>query len=308
MKPILSSKRKGDVNMSEFVLSCCTTVDLAKKHLEDKNINYIQFHFYMDGTHYYDDLGETISYDDFYKAMVDGVDTKTSQINASEYEEYFRKFLDEGKDILHISLSSGISGSFNSANIAKSMLEEEYPDRKIYVIDSVGAASGYGLLLDKAAELREAGMGIDELASWIEENKLRVQTWFFSSDLTFFVKGGRVSKAAGLIGGALSICPVLIVDKEGKLSVNQKVRTKKKAAKTLVDIMEVNAEDGLAYADKCYLSHSACLEDAKAIAAMIEERFPNLKGGVLINNIGTTIGSHTGPGTIALFYWGKERV
>lgn len=293
--------------MSEFVLSCCTTVDLTKKHLEDRNIKYIPFHFYLDGTHYYDDLGETISYENFYKAMVDGADTKTSQINASEYEEYFEQFLKEGKDLLHINISSGISGSFNSANIAKSMLEEKYPDRKIYVVDSLGAASGFGLLVDKAADLRDAGMNIDDLATWILEHRLNVQTWFYSSDLTFFVKGGRVSKAAGLIGGALSICPVLNIDKEGKLSVNQKVRTKKKAAKTLVDIMEANAEDGLAYANKCYLSHSACLEDAKAIAAMIEERFPDLKGGVLINNIGTTIGSHTGPGTIALFYWGKER-
>lgn len=293
--------------MSEFVLSCCTTVDLTKKHLEDRNIKYIPFHFYLDGTHYYDDLGETISYENFYKAMVDGADTKTSQINASEYEEYFEQFLKEGKDLLHINISSGISGSFNSANIAKSMLEEKYPDRKIYVVDSLGAASGFGLLVDKAADLRDAGMNIDDLATWILEHRLNVQTWFYSSDLTFFVKGGRVSKAAGLIGGALSICPVLNIDKEGKLSVNQKVRTKKKAAKTLVDIMEANAEDGLAYANKCYLSHSACLEDAKAIAAMIEERFPDLKGGVLINNIGTTIGSHTGPGTVALFYWGKER-
>ena len=239
--------------------------------------------------------------------MVDGVDTKTSQINASEYEEYFKTFLNEGKDILHITLSSGISGSYNSANIAKGMLEEEYPDRKIYVIDSLGAASGYGLLIDKVAELRDAGMGIDELAAWVEEHKLNVQTWFFSSDLTFFVKGGRVSKAAGLIGGALSICPVMKVDREGKLSVDQKVRTKKKAMKTLLDIMEANAEDGVNYSGKCYLSHSACLEDAEAIAAMIEEKFPNMKEKVLINNIGTTIGSHTGPGTIALFYWGKER-
>ena len=175
------------------------------------------------------------------------------------------------------------------------------------MVDSLGAASGYGLLMDKIADLRDAGMEIDELAAWIEEHRLNVQTWFFSSDLTFFVKGGRVSKAAGLIGGALSICPVLIVDKEGKLSVNQKVRTKKKAAKTLVDIMETNAQDGLAYADKCYICHSACLADAEYLANMIEERFPNLKERVLINNVGTTIGSHTGPGTVALFYWGKER-
>ena len=293
--------------MSTYVLSCCTTVDLSRKHLDGRNIESIPFHFYLDDKHYFDDLGETISYEDFYKAMVDGVDTKTSQINANEYEEYFKKFLDAGKDILHVTLSSGISGSNNSANIAKSMLEEEYPDRKIYVIDSLGAASGYGLFMDKLADLRDAGMNIDEVAAWAEEHKLNVQTWFFSSDLTFFVKGGRVSKAAGLIGGALSICPVLIVDKEGKLSVNQKVRTKKKAAKTLVDIMETNAEDGLAYADKCYICHSACLADAEYLANMIEERFPNLKERVLINNVGTTIGSHTGPGTVALFYWGKER-
>lgn len=305
MKTRLDFER--EINMSNFVLSCCTTVDLAKKHLEDRNIKFLPFHFYMDGVHYYDDLGETISYVDFYKAMLAGVDTKTSQINASEYEEYFKKFLEEGKDILHINLSSGISGSHNSANIAKTMLEEEYPDRKIYVIDSLGAASGFGLLVDKAADLRDAGMSIDELAAWITEHRLQVQTWFYSSDLTFFVKGGRVSKAAGLIGGALSICPVLNIDKEGKLSVNQKVRTKKKAIKTLVDIMEENAENGLAYADKCYICHSMCLEDAQTMAAMVEERFPNLKEPVLINNIGTTIGSHTGPGTVALFYWGKER-
>ncbi len=296
------------LSLSEFVLSCCTTVDLAKEHLEGRNIHFIPFHFYLDGTHYFDDLGQTISYEDFYKAMEAGVDTKTSQINANEYEEYFKKFLDEGKDILHITLSSGISGSNNSANIAKSMLEEEYPDRKIYIVDSLGAASGYGLLMDKVADLRDAGMGIDEIAAWVEEHKLNVQTWFFSSDLTFFVKGGRVSKAAGLIGGALSICPVMIVDKEGKLSVNQKVRTKKKAMKTLVDIMEENAEDGANYSDKCYICHSACLDDAQTFVAMLEERFPNMKEKVLINNIGTTIGSHTGPGTIALFYWGKERV
>jgi len=293
--------------LNNYILSCCTTVDLAKTHLEGRDIKYIPFHFYLDGTHYYDDLGETISYDEFYKAMVNGADTKTSQINANEYEDFFEPFLKEGKDILHINLSSGISGAFNSANIAKNMLEEKYPDRKIYVIDSLGAASGYGLLMDKAADLRDSGMEIDELAAWVEEHKLNVQTWFYSSDLTFFVKGGRVSKAAGLIGGALSICPVLTIDVEGKLSVNQKVRTKKKAAKTLVDIMEANAENGLAYADKCYICHSACLEDAKAVASMIEERFPNLKEPVLINNIGTTIGSHTGPGTVALFYWGKER-
>lgn len=293
--------------MNDYILSCCTTVDLSKEHLEKRGIRYIRFHYYLDGVHYYDDLGESMSHDDFYQAMVDGADTKTSQINAAEYEEYFEGFLKEGKDVIHINLSSGISGAFNSANIAKDILEERYPERKIYVIDSLGAASGYGLLMDKAADLRDEGMTIDDLADWIQKNRLRLQHWFFSSDLTFFIKGGRISKTAGLIGGMLSICPVMNVDREGKLSVKQKIRTKRKAMKTVLEIMEADAERGTNYEEKCYICHSACLEDAKAMAKMIEEHFPKLKEPVQINNIGTTIGSHTGPGTIAVFFWGKGR-
>lgn len=293
--------------MSDYILSCCTTVDLTKEHLESRDIKYIRFHYYLDGVHYYDDLGESMSHEAFYQAMVDGADTKTSQINAAEYEEYFEGFLKEGKDVIHINLSSGISGAFNSANIAKDSLEERYPERKIYVIDSLGAASGYGMLMDKAADLRDQGMTIDELANWIVENRLRLQHWFFSSDLTFFIKGGRISKAAGLIGGMLSICPVMNVDHEGKLSVKQKIRTKRKAMKTVLEIMEADADLGMDYNEKCYICHSACLEDAKVMAEMIEAHFPNLKEPVQINNVGTTIGSHTGPGTVAVFFWGKGR-
>lgn len=293
--------------MCDYILSCCTTVDLTKQHLMERDIRYIRFHYYLDGKHYYDDLGESLSHEAFYQAMVDGADTKTSQINAAEYEEYFEEFLKAGKDVLHINLSSGISGAFNSANIAKDILEERYPERKIYVIDSLGAASGYGLLMDKAADLRDAGMSIDELALWIKENRLRLQHWFFSSDLTFFIKGGRISKAAGLIGGMLSICPVMNVDKEGKLAVRQKIRTKRKAMKTVVEIMEADADKGLEYDEKCYICHSACLEDARQLAEMIEERFPKLKEKVQINQVGTTIGSHTGPGTVSVFFWGKGR-
>lgn len=293
--------------MNDYVLSCCTTVDLTKEHLMERNIQYIRFHYYLDGEHYYDDLGESLSSEAFYQAMTDGADTRTSQINATEYEEYFEEFLKAGKDVLHINLSSGISGAFNSANIAKDILEERYPERKIYVVDSLGAASGYGLLMDKAADLRDLGMSAEELAEWICANRLRLQHWFFSSDLTFFVKGGRISKAAGLVGGMLNICPVMNVSSEGKLCVKQKIRTKKKAMKTVLEIMEANAEKGLDYDDKCYICHSACMEDAKQMAELIEARFPKLKERVQINNVGATIGSHTGPGTVAVFYWGKER-
>lgn len=293
--------------MSNYVISCCSTADLSKEHFEKRDIKYTCFKYYLDDVCYPDDLGQTIAFDKFYQMMVDGVDTKTSQINADEYITYFTPFLEEGKDVLHLCLSSGISGAYNSAMIAKSELEEKYPDRKIYVIDSLAASSGFGLLVDKAADLRDEGMSIDELNEWIEANKKKMHHWFFSTDLTFFVKGGRVSKTAGFVGGILNICPLLNVNFEGKLIAREKIRTKKKVIKAIVDKMEQYAEDGLQYADKCYISNSACLEDATAVATLVEEKFPNLKGKVLINSIGTTIGSHTGPGTVALFFWGQER-
>ena len=294
--------------MADFILSCCSTADLSREHFEKRGISFICFHFELDGTPYMDDLGKSIPFDEFYQRMTDGADTKTSQINVEEYCEYFERFLQEGKDILHLTLSSGISGSVNSARIAQGMLQEKYPERNIFIVDSLAASSGYGLLMDKLADLRDEGKSIDEVREWAEENKKNLQHWFFSTDLTFYVKGGRVSKTAGFIGNVMNICPLLNVNFEGKLIPRQKVRTKKKVIAEIVDRMEQNAENGLDYDGKCYISNSACEEDAKAVAELVEARFPKLNGKVEINSIGTTIGSHTGPGTVALFFWGKERV
>ena len=294
--------------MRDYILSCCSTADLSKEHFGERDIQYICFHYELDGRQYSDDLGESMSFADFYNAMANGADTKTSQINEQEFEGYFEPFLKEGKDILHLCLSSGITGVVNSANIAKEVLLEKYPDRKIYIVDSLAASSGYGLLMDKLADLRDEGMSIEMVAEWAEANKLKLQHWFFSSDLTFFVKGGRVTKTAGFVGGLLNICPLLNVDYQGKLIPRYKIRTKKKVIRAIVEQMEKYAEDGFGYSGKCYISQSACYEDAKAVADLIESKFPNLNGKVLINNIGTTIGSHTGPGTVALFFWGDERV
>lgn len=293
--------------MGNYVLSCCSTADLSKEHFEAIDVKYICFHFELDGTQYEDNLGVSIPFDEFYARMANGSDTKTSQVNAEEFEEYFRSFLEQGLDILHISLSSGISGVINSANIAKETLQEEFPDRKIYVVDSLAASSGYGLLMDKLSELRAQGKTIDEVRDFAEAHKLNLNHWFFTSDLTFFIKGGRVTKTAGFIGNVLNICPLLNVDYEGKLIPRYKIRTKKKVIQAIVDRMEECAEDGLDYSGKCYISQSACYEDARAVADLIEARFPKLDGKVEINHIGTTIGSHTGPGTVALFFWGKKR-
>ena len=296
--------------MENFVLSCCSTADLSLEHFQNRNIHYICFHYELNGTVYPDDLGQSMPFDVFYEAMTKGAETKTFQVNVAEFEAYFETFLQEGKDILHLCLSSGITGVLNSANIARDILLEKYPERKIYIVDSLAASSGYGLLMDRLADLRDAGMGLADLYHWAEENKRKVQHWFFSTDLTFYIKGGRVTKTAGFVGTMLSICPLLHVDCEGKLIPMQKVRTKKKKERKAFwhnFKMEELAENGLAYDGKCYISHSACQADAEAVASLVESRFPNLNGRVLINSIGTTIGSHTGPGTVALFFWGEER-
>ncbi len=293
--------------MSNYILSCCSTADLFYDHFVSRDIHYICFHYSMDGVEYDDDLGRSMSPDAFYAAMVNGADTKTSQVSVGEYTTFFEKFLSEGKDILHVSISSGISGSVQSARNAAKALLEKYPERKIRIVDSLAASSGYGLLVDKMADLRDDGMDIDELADWAEENKLRVHHWFFSSDLTFYVKGGRVSKTAGAIGGILGICPLLNVDVNGKLIPREKIRPKKKVIARIAEMMKIYADDRADYSEKCYISNSACYEDAKAVADIIEGYFPKLKGKVLINNIGSTIGSHSGPGTVALFFWGDKR-
>ena len=162
--------------------------------------------------------------------------------------------------------------------------------------------------MDKVADLKDEGMGIDELKEWVIENRLKVNHWFFTTDLTFFIKGGRVSKVSGFVGNLLNICPLLNVNFKGKLIPREKIRTKKKVIAATVDKMIDNAENGLDYNGKCYISMSACRKDAEAVAKLIEEKFPKLNGRVEINNIGTTIGSHTGPGTVALFFWGNKRV
>lgn len=293
--------------MANYVLSCCSTADLSKEHFENRDIHYICFHYKLDGVDHPDDLGQTIPFEEFYKKMDEGADTVTSQVNVSEYVEYFSKFLEEGKDILHVSLSTGISGTYNSAMNAALIARERYPERKIYIVDSLGASSGYGLLMDKLADLRDSGMSIEEVRDWTEEHKLNLHHWFFSTDLKFYIKGGRISKTAGAIGTILGICPLLNMDNEGRLIPRAKIRSKRKVIQEIVKRMEENADDGLDYSGKCYISQSACVEDAKEVARLVEERFPKLCGKVEINYVGTTIGSHTGPGTVALFFWGKKR-
>ncbi len=293
--------------MSDYVLTASSPTDLTNDYLRKINVPYVSFHYELGNETHADDLWQTMDPHAFYQRMLDGEESRTSQVNMTEYMEFWTPFLKEGKDILHLTLSSGISGTINSARAAAEELKRDYPDREIYVIDSLAASSGYGLLVDKLAELRDSGYSLKDLYRYAEDHKLYVHHWFFSADLTFFIRGGRVSKTAGFFGTMLHICPLLNVDYQGKLIPRDKIRTKKKVIREIVSRMEEHAEDGYDYSGKVFISYSDCLDDAQAVAALVEETFPHMQGKVQIFPIGSTIGAHTGPGTVALFFWGDLR-
>ncbi len=295
------------VNMSNYLLTCCSTADMPHEYFQNRKIPYVSFHYILDGKEYPDDLGQSISFEQYYRRISEGAMPTTSQVNVSQFIEFFEPFLEEGKDILHISFSSGLSGAYNSANIAKDELLSKYPDRKILIVDSLAASSGYGMLVDMAADLRDKGETLEDVHNWLENNKLHVHHWFFSTDLTHYKRGGRISPTSAMVGGLLHINPLLNMSADGKLTPRKKIRGKKKVINEIVRMMDMHANDGPDYSGKCFISHSACYDDARKVADLIEEKFPHLKEPVRINSVGTVIGAHTGPGTVALYFVGDKR-
>ena len=293
--------------MSSFVLTCCSTVDLPKEYLDTRQIPYVCFHFNIDGMEYPDDLGQSMPFDQFYAKIQAGAMPTTSLVNTQQFLAFFEPILKEGRDILHLSFSSGLSGSYASAIIARDELMARYPERKLVVVDSLGASSGYGLMLDTLADMRDAEASLDETAAWIEAHKLNMHHWFFSTDLTHYKRGGRISPTAFVIGSLLNIFPLMNMDDGGHLTPRFKINGKKRVMREMVKQMEMHAENGLDYSKKCFISNSACMEDAQSVAALVESTFPKLNGKVMINSVGTVVGSHTGPGTVALFFWGDSR-
>ena len=289
-----------------YVLSTCTACDLAAEIIKKYDIKYLGCHYFVNGKSYTDDLGKTMSIEEFYRYIREGADTSTSQVSVGEYVDHFRELLLDGCDILHTCLSSGISNTVQSATAAAEMLKSEFPKRKIYIVDSLCASSGFGLFNVLLAQRKEAGADIDSLYEWAKEHRREVHHWFCSTDLTYYIKGGRVSKVSGILGGIFEICPLLCVSPEGKLKAISKVRTKKKVLTALVDKMEQHADDGRKYDGLCYISHSDCIEDAQFVRDLIKERFKLVKE-VSIFDIGTTIGAHTGTGTVALYFLGKSK-
>ena len=293
--------------MPDYMLTCCSTVDLPYEYFLKRNIPYVSFHFNMDGKEYPDDLGQSMSFEEFYKRIAAGAMPTTSQVSVGQYLDFFDPYLKDGKDILHISLSSGLSGSYNSALLARDELLHNYPDRKILIVDSLGASSGYGLLVDLAADLRDNGAALEQIHDWAEQNKLNVHHWFFSTDLTHYKRGGRLSPTSAFMGTLLHICPLMNLNDEGKLIPRTKIRGKKRVIAEIVSTMKEHAQEGVNYSGKCFISNSACYEDAREVADLIEQGFRKLASPVMITSVGTAIGSHTGPGTVALFFLGDRR-
>jgi EDD domain protein, DegV family len=293
--------------MSQYVITCCSTADMSEAFFQERRIPFVCFHFTINGVQYTDDLGKSMSFEKFYDIMRTGVQPTTSQVNVDEFIDFFEPYLKDGRDVLHVSLSSGISGAYNSACVAQKELSARYPQRRIEIVDSLGASSGYGMLMDMLADVRDGGATYEQAHKWAEENKLYVHHWFFSSDLTFYIKGGRISRTAGMLGTILGICPLLNMDAAGHLIPREKVRSKKKVIREIVGRMKQHARGGEGYNGKCFISNSACMDDALEVAQMVETAFPRLNGKVVINSVGTVIGSHTGPGTLALFFAGDKR-
>ena len=294
--------------MSQYILSCESTADYPAAFFESRDIHLINFHYEMDGVEHTDDLYASTTPAEFFGKLKAGAHSTTSQPSTGQYAAYWEPFLQEGLDVVHLTLSSGISGAYNSACVAAEQLAERYPERTVRVIDSLAASSGYGMLVDYAADKRDEGLGADELCQWVEANKLKLNHWFFVSDLDCLKRGGRVSSSSALLAGVFKICPVMNVDFEGHLTPRQKIRTVKKSEAELVRMMVEHAEGGASYAGKCCLCQSDCREYAEAVVAGVEEAFPQLAGKIEVHDIGTVIGSHTGPGTVALFFMGDERV
>lgn len=291
----------------QFTLSCCSTVDLPYSYMADRDIPVLFYTYVVDGREYVDDMGrDPEALPRFYRFLEEGKLPQTSQINVGTYLSFFEKLLQKG-DLLHIAFTSGQSGSVHNAMLAAKELQEKYPDRKLIVIDSLCSSSGYGMLVDTVADLRDAGKSIEEAAQWVRENRNTVHHQFFSSNMTQFRRTGRVSGAAAMVATIMSICPIMRLDDAGAIKAYGKVRGKKKAVETTIEAMAKHAQGGENYDKRCYVCHSQCPEDAQMLIDGLEARFPRIKGKIRLCNIGTIIGSHSGPGTVAVFFYGDER-
>ena len=292
----------------KFILSCESTVDLPYSYVAGRDIPVLFYEYSVGDKKYVDDMGrDPDALPNFYAMLDNGALPVTTQVNPQKYLEYFESVTRRG-DVLHIAFSSGLSGSVNSAFIAAEMFREQHPDRRLSIIDSTCASSGYGLLVDMAADMRDSGNTLDEVESRVMSVKDRIQHQFFTTDMKFFRRSGRVSGATATIATILNICPLMRIDLSGSINAYSKTRGRKNAIAETIREMKNHAENGTDYSGKCFISHSNCLASAEETRDAIYETFPNLRDKVVICDIGTIIASHCGPGTVAVYFVGDRRI
>lgn len=290
--------------MPEFVIGACSCCDLPSEYAERRNLTVLPYHYFMDGNEYLEDQGNPKAIKDFYDKLRAGMVSTTSMVNTEAFENLFRPVLESGKDMIYCVLSSGLSGSYNNAKTIADKLSKEFPERKLYVVDSLSAARGFGLLVHLMLNLRDQGKTIDEVFRWTEENKKFVIHWFAVDSLDHLRRSGRVSRATAFLGTLMNIKPVLRFDDDGRIIPVVKIRGRKKSLIELVSKMEeqfIEPEGATVF-----IGHGDALEDAQFVEKLIWERYPMIKE-TLIHTIGPIVGTHSGPSTIALHYLGNAR-
>ncbi len=287
----------------DYILVVDSNTDLPKPYVDSNNVGQIYFSYNYKGKEYLDDFGATLNHKEFYNSIKNGEMPTTSLVPILSYEREFRKHVEKGLAVVYISFSSALSGSYNSACIAANNIKEERPSADITIVDTLAASLGEGLLVRYLIDLFNAGATKEEILQWADNNRQRVNHYFTVDDLNHLKRGGRVSAVSAFIGTILEIKPILRVDEFGKLVPIEKVKGRKKSLKRLVEYFKERVEfpNGQIIA----ISHADAEEDAKYIEGLIKNEF-NV-GDVIINNIGPTVGSHSGPGTVALFFLGKKR-
>ena len=288
----------------EYVIMTDSSCDLPQELADQLGLEVLPLEVMADGKNYRNWLdGREIGFKEFYKLAREGKELKTSAVNTAAFEEKMEKLLKEGKDILYIGFSSGLSTTYNSGEAAARELREKYPDRKIYTVDTLAASLGQGMIIYYAAKKKEAGATIEEVRDFVENEKLHMCHWFTVDDLNYLKRGGRISAATAAVGTMLSIKPVMHMDNEGHLVAVGKARGRKAA---LCQLLDTRGELGEGLEGQTtFICHSDCMDDAQYVASQMKERFGVAQ--VNINWIGPVIGAHTGPGTIGIFFWGRER-
>jgi len=292
------------MKMADFVLFTDSCSDLPVDMIKKTGVEVIPMSFMVDDIVYHNFPDEReITTIDFYNMLREKTTSSTSQLNPQQFDAYFRDYLEKGMDILYIAFSSALSGTYVSAIQASKSLEIEFPDRKVVVIDSLAASMGLGLLTCHAARLKKQGKSIEETAQWVEENKIKLDHLFTVDDLMYLKRGGRLSAGVAIIGTIIKLKPLLHVSPEGKLVQTGVARGRRQALNRMVDRMMQTIDQSLDY--PIFISHGDCPEDVEYMSEQIRARIP--ESIIETGFIGPVIGSHSGPGTIAVYYLGSDR-